>query len=82
MADELEDFRKKLTLTEEEEKGIVLGGDSTKAAKELGENCLVMQILTQTKVPWPGNQTKVSASRTLRRTSSSWNLEIRKTSRK
>ncbi|KAL0011377.1 hypothetical protein SO802_006485, partial [Lithocarpus litseifolius] len=33
-----------------EDEGIVLGGDSTKAAKELGENCLVMQILTQRSI--------------------------------
>ena len=47
MADDLEEFWKKLTLTEEEDDDIVLGGNSTKAAKALGEKCLVMQILTQ-----------------------------------
>lgn len=47
MVEELEDFWKKLTLTKEEDDDIVLGNDSTKAAKELRENCLVMQILTE-----------------------------------
>lgn len=47
MVEELEDFWKKLTLTKEEDDDIVLGNDSTKAAKELRENCLVMQILIE-----------------------------------
>nr|POF14567.1 hypothetical protein CFP56_36741 [Quercus suber] len=47
MADELEALWSKLTVTEEEGEGIELGSDSTKAAREIGKNCLVMKILTQ-----------------------------------
>ena len=50
MADDLKEFWKKLTLTEEENDDIVLGGNSTKAAKALGEKCHVMQILTQKSI--------------------------------
>ena len=50
MVDDLEEFWKKLTLTKEEDDDIILGGDSTKATKALGENCLVMQILTQRSI--------------------------------
>ena len=47
MADELEALWSKLTLTEEEGEGIELGCKSTKAAREIEKNCLVMKILTQ-----------------------------------
>ena len=46
MADELEELWSKLTFTEEEGEDIELGSESTKAAKEIGKNCLVMKILT------------------------------------
>ncbi|KAK9994125.1 hypothetical protein SO802_023828 [Lithocarpus litseifolius] len=47
MAEELEALWSKLTFTEEEGEGIELGSDSTKAAREIGKNCLVMKILTK-----------------------------------
>lgn len=47
MADELEALWSKLMFTKEEGEGIELGSDSTKAAREIGKNCLVMKILTQ-----------------------------------
>ena len=46
MADELEALWSKLTFTEEGE-DIELGSDGTRAAREIGKNCLVMKILTQ-----------------------------------
>ena len=46
MAKELEQLWKKLSFIEEEDEDIVLGENSTKTAKELGKNCLVMKILT------------------------------------
>ena len=47
MADELEELWSKLTFMEEEGEDIELGSESTKAASEIGKNCLVMKILTQ-----------------------------------
>lgn len=47
MANELEAMWSKLTFTKEEGEDIALGSDSTRAAREIGKNCLVMQILTQ-----------------------------------
>ena len=47
MANELEALWSKLIFTEEEGEGIELGNDSTKVAREIGKNCLVMKILTQ-----------------------------------
>ena len=47
MADELEELWKKLTFTEDEGEDIELGSNSTRAAKEIGKNCVVMKILTQ-----------------------------------
>ena len=47
MAEELEEMWKKLTVTEAEDEGIKLGSNSTRAAKEIGKNCMVMKILTQ-----------------------------------
>ena len=37
---------RKLTFTDEEDKGVVLGSSSTKAAKEIGKNCAIMKIMT------------------------------------
>ena len=50
MAEELEELWKKLTFTEEEDEGINLNGESTKIAREIGKNCLVMKILTQRSI--------------------------------
>nr|POE55461.1 hypothetical protein CFP56_45808 [Quercus suber] len=47
MADELEELWKKLTFTEDEDENIVLASNSTRAAKEIGKNCVVMKILIQ-----------------------------------
>ena len=47
MANELEALWSKLTFTEEEGEGIELGCDSTRVAREIGKNCLVMKILMQ-----------------------------------
>ena len=47
MAEELEELWKKLTVTEEENEDIVLGSNSTRVAKEVGKNCIVMKVLTQ-----------------------------------
>ena len=46
MADELEVLWKKLSFTEEEDERLVLGSNNTKAAKELGKNCLIMKVLS------------------------------------
>ena len=50
MAEELEQLWKKLSFTEDEDEGIVLGGNSTRTTKEVGKNCLVMKILTQRSI--------------------------------
>ena len=50
MEDELEAFWKKLSLTEEEDEQVVLGSNSTKAAKELGRNYLVMKVLSRRSI--------------------------------
>lgn len=47
MAEELEELWKKLTFIEEEDEDIVLGSNSTRVAKEVGKNCIVMKVLTQ-----------------------------------
>ena len=47
MADELEALWSKLTFTKEEGEDIELGCDSTRVAREIRKNCLVMKILTQ-----------------------------------
>ena len=46
MADELEALWSKLTFTKEEGEDIELGCDTTRVAREIGKNCLVMKILT------------------------------------
>ncbi|KAK7814756.1 uncharacterized protein CFP56_002619 [Quercus suber] len=50
MAEELEELWKKLTFTEEEGVGIVLDSSSTRAAKEVGNFCVVIKILTQRSI--------------------------------
>ena len=50
MAEELEELWKKLTFTEEEDEDIVLGSNSTRVAKEVGKNYIVMKVLTQQSV--------------------------------
>ena len=50
MVEELEQLWKKLSFTEDEDEGIVLGDNSTRTAKEIGKNCLVMKILTQRSI--------------------------------
>ena len=44
---ELEELWKKLTFIEEEDEDIVLGSNSTRVAKDVGKNCIVMKVLTQ-----------------------------------
>ncbi|KAL0000561.1 hypothetical protein SO802_014342 [Lithocarpus litseifolius] len=50
MDEELEELWKKLSFTEEKDKGIELGSGSTKAAKERGKNCAVLKVLTQRSI--------------------------------
>ena len=45
MAEELEVLWGKLSFTEEGE-GVELGSSSTKAAREVGKNCVIMKIMT------------------------------------
>ena len=47
MAEELEELWKKLTFIEEDDEDIVLGSNSTRVAKEVRKNCIVMKVLTQ-----------------------------------
>ena len=46
MAEELEELWKKLSFTEEEDESIALGSSTTKAAKAIGKNCLVVKVLS------------------------------------
>lgn len=46
MAEELEKLWSKLSFTEEEDEGITLGSNSTKAARERGRFCVVLKILS------------------------------------
>ena len=46
MVEELEELWRKLSFTEEEDEGIVLGNNSTKAAKARGKLCAMLKILT------------------------------------
>ena len=50
MVQELEELWIKLTVTEAEDEDIKLGSNRTRAAKEIGKNCMVMKILTQRTV--------------------------------
>ena len=47
MAEELELFWQKLTVTDEEEVSVNLGRECTRATKERGKNCLVMKVLSR-----------------------------------
>nr|POE78096.1 hypothetical protein CFP56_37888 [Quercus suber] len=47
MEEELELLWQKLSFIEEEGEKVVLGSNSTKAARELGKNCLVMKVLSR-----------------------------------
>ena len=46
MAEELEVLWQKLSFTEEEDEGIELDTTSTKAAREVGKNCVVIEIMS------------------------------------
>ena len=50
MTAELEELWKKLTFTEEEDKNISLGSNSTEAAKEIGKKFLVMKVLAHRSI--------------------------------
>lgn len=50
MAIELEKMWSKLSFTEEEDEGIELGSNCTKAARAIGRNCVVMKVLTSSSV--------------------------------
>lgn len=50
MADDLEELWKKLSFTKEEDEGIELGSNTTKAAKEVGKNCVVMKVLSHRSI--------------------------------
>lgn len=50
MTTELEELWKKFSFTEEEDKSISLGSNSTKAAKEIGMKCLVMKVLAHRSI--------------------------------
>ena len=47
MAEELELFWQKLTVTDEEEVSVNIGRECTRATKERGKNCLVMKVLSR-----------------------------------
>ena len=46
MVEKLEELWRKLSFMEEEDEGIVLGNNSTKAAKARGKLCAMLKILT------------------------------------
>ena len=46
MVEELEELWKKLSFTEEEDESIALGSSTTKAAKAIGKNCLMVKVLS------------------------------------
>ena len=50
MSKELEVLWNKLSFTKEEDEGIELGSSSTKVAKEIGKNCVVMKIMTHRSI--------------------------------
>ena len=50
MADELERLWCKLSFTEEEDEGIKLDSNCTRAAKEIGKNCVLMKILAHKSI--------------------------------
>ena len=50
MVEELEKLWSKLLFTEEEDEDIELGSSCTKAMKAMGNNCIVMKILTMRSI--------------------------------
>ena len=50
MADELERLLGKLSFTEEEDEGIELDSNCTRAAREIGKNCVLMKILAHKSI--------------------------------
>ena len=50
MAEELEELWSKLSFTEEEDEGISLGSNSTKAARDRGRFCVILKILSHRSV--------------------------------
>ena len=50
MAEELKVLWSKLSFKEEEDEGIKLDVNSTKAAKEVGKNCMVMKIMAHKSI--------------------------------
>ena len=50
MAKELEALWSKLSFKEEEDEGIKLDMNNTKAAKEVGKNCVVMKIMAHKSI--------------------------------
>lgn len=50
MAEELEVLWSKLSFTEEEDENIEIDVNSTKAAKDLGKNCIVMRIMAHKSI--------------------------------
>ena len=50
MAEELEEFWKKLSFTEVEDESILLGSSTTEAARKIGKNCLVMKVLSHNSI--------------------------------
>nr|POE46403.1 hypothetical protein CFP56_56726 [Quercus suber] len=50
MAEELERLWTKLSFTEEEDEGIELDSSCTKAAREIGKNCVIMKILAHKSI--------------------------------
>lgn len=50
MEEELESLWRKLSFIEEEDENVVLGSNSTKAARELDRNCLVMKVLSHRSI--------------------------------
>ena len=50
MAEELESLWSKLSFTEEEDEGIEIDFKCTKAAREIGKNCVLMKILAHKSI--------------------------------
>lgn len=50
MEEELKSLGRKLSVTKEEDENVVLGSNSTKAARELDRNCLVMKVLSHRSI--------------------------------
>lgn len=50
MAEELEELWRKLSFTEEEDKDIELGSNDTKATKDIGKFCAVLNVLSHRSI--------------------------------